>query len=184
MFWLKRVERFAPHLWLVKGKPENAFARDRWAHRFLWNHGVPVPRILSESKDYIAVEDAGPSLNRLCKDGSVAMTQRLRACRAAGQALARLHAGDLAHGRPAFWDMCWDGRQIRFIDFEYFLPKRAGRLRKMRDISIAVLSALFQGTDGPRYAFCLLSAYYAAQDTAPGIARVQRSMQNSLRVTR
>ncbi|NOD47147.1 MULTISPECIES: phosphotransferase [unclassified Ruegeria] len=166
-FWLKRVERFAPHLWLVKGKPENAFDRDRSSHRFLWNFGAPVPRIVAESKEYIAVEDAGASLTRLCADMSITMAEKLRACRAAGQALARLHAMGFAHGRPAFRDMCWDGRQMRFIDFEYFVPTKAGRLRKARDLGIAVLSALTQGRTAPRYAFCILAAYYEAWGRKP-----------------
>ena len=162
-FWLKRVEEFAPHLWLVKGRPEHALERDRSSHRFLWKFGAPVPRILADGKGYIAVEDAGASLTRLCADKSVTMTEKLRACCAAGQALARLHAMGLAHGRPAFRDMCWDGRQIRFIDFEYFVPTKAGRLRKARDLGIAVLSAVSQGSFGPRFAHSILSAYAAAR---------------------
>ncbi len=162
-FWLKRVERFAPHLWLVKGCPQVAFARDRTSHRYLWNKGVPVPRILAEGSDFIAVEDAGFSLTRFCGDRSRELVSKQTACRAAGKALARLHASDLAHGRPAFRDMCWDGQQIRFIDFEYFRPTKAGRLRKARDLSIAVLSALFQGPLGMRYASSLLSGYWAVR---------------------
>ncbi|NOD93265.1 hypothetical protein GS636_10760 [Ruegeria sp. HKCCD4884] len=166
-FWLKRIERFAPHLWLVKGKPEQAFDRDRSSHRFLWNYGAPVPRIVAEGKGYFAVQDAGASLTKVCADKSVTRTEKLRACRAAGQALARLHAMDLTHGRPAFRDMCWDGRQIRFIDFEYFTPTKAGRLRKARDLCIATLSSLAQGGMGLYYAYSVLSAYVAARGRKP-----------------
>ncbi len=162
-FWLKRVEHFAPHLWLVKGCPKVAFSRDRTSHRYLWNKGVPVPRILAEGPDFIAVEDAGLSLTRFCGDRSRELVCKHTACRAAGRALARLHASDLAHGRPAFRDMCWDGQQIRFIDFEYFKPTKVGRLRKARDLSIAVLSALSQGHLGLRYASSLLSGYWAVR---------------------
>ncbi len=166
-FWLKRVERFAPHLWLVKGNPEQAFERDRSSHRNLWNLGAPVPRILAEGCGYIAVEDAGRSLTKFCTERSITVAEKLRACRAAGRALARLHAMGLAHGRPAFRDMCWDGRQLRFIDFEYFVPTKAGRLRKARDLSIAVLSAFSQGVDGPRYAVSLALAYREARGREP-----------------
>lgn len=166
-FWLKRVERFAPHLWLVKGKPEQAFDRDRRAHRFLWSYGMPVPRIVADGAGFIALEDAGASLTKFCDNTSISQVEKLRACRAAGRALARLHAAGLAHGRPAFRDMCWDGRQIRFIDFEYFVPAKAGWLRKVRDVGIAILSALSQGSSGPRYAHCVLSAYSTAQGGAP-----------------
>jgi len=162
-FWLKRVERFAAHLWLVKGCPKVAFARDRTSHRYLWNNGVPVPRILAEGPDFIAVEDAGLSLTRVCADRSRDFVSKQTACRAAGRALARLHASGLAHGRPAFRDMCWDGQQIRFIDFEYFKPTKAGRLRKARDLSIAVLSALSQGQLGMHYASSLLSGYWTVR---------------------
>lgn len=162
-FWLKRVERFAPHLWLVKGCPKVAFARDRISHLYLWKNGVPVPRILAEGSGFIAVEDAGLSLTRFCADRSRDFVSKQTACRAAGRALARLHASDLAHGRPAFRDMCWDGQQIRFIDFEYFKPTKAGRLRKARDLGIAVLSAVSQGQLGLRYASSLLSGYWAVR---------------------
>lgn len=166
-FWLKRVERFAPHLWLVKGKPVHAFERDRRAHRFLWRYGMPVPGILAEGVDFIAVEDAGTSLTKLCASTSVTASEKREACRAAGKALALLHAADTAHGRPAFRDMCWDGGQVRFIDFECFVNAKAGPLRKARDVGIAVLSAFSQGADGPRYAFYILSAYRAAQSEQP-----------------
>ncbi|MBO9447192.1 hypothetical protein [Ruegeria sp. R14_0] len=178
-FWLKRVERFAPHLWLVKGKPEQAFDRDRQSHRYLWNRGAAVPRILAEGADFIAVEDAGCSLTKLCDDADVATTDKLKAIRAAGHALARLHAMGLAHGRPAFRDMCWDGRQIRFIDFEYFSPSNAGRLRKARDVGIAILSALSQGLEGPRYAQCILSTYLSVQDSLPQALPVPCPVSNS-----
>lgn len=171
-FWLKRIERFAPHLWLVKGKPEQAFDRDRSSHRFLWNYGAPVPRIVAEGKGYMAVEDAGASLTRFCEDRSVTIADKLKACRAAGRALARLHEMGLAHGRPAFRDMCWDGRQIRFIDFEYFVPTKVGKLRKARDVAIAILSALSQGGAGPRYAYHILSTYHVARGRQPKVLSV------------
>ncbi|WP_170466786.1 hypothetical protein [Ruegeria arenilitoris] len=178
-FWIKRVERFAPHLWLVKGKPEQAFDRDRQSHLYLWNRGVAVPRILAEGSDYIVVEDAGSSLTKFCKDAYVTTVDKLKACRAAGRALARLHAMDLAHGRPAFRDMCWDGQQTRLIDFEYFSPSKAGRLRKARDLGIAILSALAQGLEGPRYAQCLLLAYLAARDRQPKAMPIPCPVPNS-----
>lgn len=178
-FWLKRIERFAPHLWLVKGKPEQAFDRDRRAHRFLWSRGAAVPRILAEGSGFIAVEDAGTSLTKLCKKANVTTADKLKACRAAGQALARLHSANLAHGRPAFRDMCWSGRQIRFIDFEYFVPTKAGRFRKARDVGIAILSALSQGVNGPRYAHSILSAYIAAQGSQSQQLPVPCPVRNS-----
>nr|AOT82980.1 hypothetical protein [uncultured bacterium] len=161
-FWLKRVERSSPFLWMVKGLPREAFERDRRSHRLLWSWGAPVPAILLEGEDFFAVEDAGASLTRFCKSTFVRAAEKEKACRTAGQALARLHSAGLCHGRPAFRDMCWDGYRIRFIDFEYFVPARAGWLRKARDVCIAVLSAICQGVAGPRYACLLLSAYYAA----------------------
>ncbi|WP_170753418.1 hypothetical protein [Ruegeria lacuscaerulensis] len=161
--WLKRIERSDPHLWVVKGLPGQAFDRDRRSHRFLRSCGVPVPAVLLESDSYFVVEDAGHSLSALCGDPLVAKVEKLAACIAAGQALARLHAADLAHGRPAFRDMCWDGRRIRFIDFEYFDPSQAGSIRKARDIGIALLSALSQGGEGLRFARSFLSAYRLAR---------------------
>lgn len=160
-FWLKRVERSSPLLWAVKGRPKTAFDRDRRSHRFLWTSGAPVPAIVAEGADYIVIEDAGASLTGICKCASVTAEEKTRACRAAGQALARLHSAGLTHGRPAFRDMCWDGQQVRFIDFEYFVQARAGRFRKARDVGIALVSALSQGVNGPRYAHALLSAYRA-----------------------
>lgn len=158
-FWVKRIERSAPLLWLVKGTPKMAFERDRRSHHFLWNSGVPAPAIVTEGAGYFVLEDAGVSLTDICKSDSLTAEEKEKACRAAGQALARLHSIDLAHGRPAFRDMCWDGQQIRFIDFEYFVQARTGRIRKARDVGIALVSALSQGFDGLRYAHVFLSAY-------------------------
>ncbi len=160
--WVKRVERFSPFLWLVKGSPKKAFARDRRAREFLWRRGVPVPAVVVEGNDFIALEDAGPSLTKVHKDPRLKASDKAVAYRAAGRALARLHGKDLAHGRPAFRDMCWDGRQIRFIDFEYFSPTRAGLFRKTRDLAVTVTSALAQGASGPWYAYLVLRGYLAA----------------------
>ncbi len=162
-FWMKRIERSAPLLWLVKGTPNMAFDRDRCSHHFLWHSGVPVPAIVTEGTGYFVLEDAGASLTDICKSNSLTAEDKEKACHAAGQALARLHSIDLAHGRPAFRDMCWDGQQIRFIDLEYFVQTRAGRIRKARDVGIALVSALSQSFDGLRYAHVFLSAYRASR---------------------
>ncbi len=159
LVWIKRVERFSPLLWLVKGSPRKAFARDQRARDFLWRRGIPVPALVAGDDRFAVLEDAGPSLTEIQKDPVLAAREKARAYLAAGRALARLHAADLAHGRPAFRDMCWDGSQIRFIDFEYFKPSKAGFLRKARDLGVTLLSALAQGAKGPVCAYWVVKGY-------------------------
>ncbi|WP_298852565.1 hypothetical protein [uncultured Ruegeria sp.] len=139
---------------------------------------MPVPRIVAEDDGFMAVEDAGVSLTKLCGTNFVTTAEKLKACRAARHALARLHSAGFAHGRPALRDMCWDGRQIRFIDFEYFVPAEAGWLRKFRDVGIALLSALCRRGDEVRYAYCILTEYYAARRRQLQVFRVLCPVRN------
>jgi len=135
-YWIKRPEVLSLRWRLQKGNPARAFARERRVHRDLLELGAPVPPILAESDSYIVLADSGPSLEVLLADADPA--ERLRAFHAAGVALARLHGAGLAHGRPLPRDLCWDGAQITFLDFEG--GTRAGAASQRRQVLDLVLA--------------------------------------------
>ncbi len=115
-YWIKRPEVLSLRWRLQKGDPARSFERERRIHRDLLARGAPVPPILAEADSYIVLPDSGPTLEALLADAPP--DERLRAFRAAGAALAGLHAARLAHGRPLPRDLCWDGERITFLDFE------------------------------------------------------------------
>lgn len=126
-FWLKRVERLSGRLRVQKGDPAKAFAAERQGLRALADAGLPVAGVVAEGPDWVLMPDAGPILPEVVADPSQAEAEKLRAFAEAGRALGRLHWAGMAHGRPAVRDVCWDGREARFIDLErYRRAKRAG----------------------------------------------------------
>jgi tRNA A-37 threonylcarbamoyl transferase component Bud32 len=126
-FWLKRVERLSGRLRLQKGDPERAFAAERDGLRALEAAGLPVAGVAAEGPDWVLMPDAGPTLPEVVADPGRDEAEKLRAFAEAGRALGRLHWAGMAHGRPAVRDVCWDGREARFIDLERFRQaKRAG----------------------------------------------------------
>jgi len=136
-YWIKRPEVLSLRWRLQKGNPARAFARERRIHRELLARGAPVPPILAEAESYIVLPDSGPSLEALLTDASPC--ERLRAFRAAGAALAGLHGAGLAHGRPLPRDLCWDGAQITFLDFEgASRADAASQRRQILDLVLAI----------------------------------------------
>lgn len=136
-YWIKRPEVLSLRWRLQKGNPTRAFARERRIHRDLLARGAPVPPILAEAESYIVLPDSGPSLEALLTDASP--DERLRAFRAAGVALAGLHGAGLAHGRPLPRDLCWDGTQITFLDFEgASRAEAASKRRQILDLVLAI----------------------------------------------
>ena len=124
-FWLKRVERLSGRLRLQKGDPARAFAAEREGLRALAAAGLPVAGIVAEGPDWVLMPDAGPVLTGVVADPARGEAEKLAAFVATGRALGLLHWAGMAHGRPAVRDVCWDGREARFIDLERF--RRAGR---------------------------------------------------------
>ena len=119
--WIKRPETLGPWMRLLKGDPDQAFAREVRAHQALADKGLAVAPILSIGPDHIATEDSGRSLLQPMRNWSDDSADLLRH---AARALAELHGAGEAHGRPSLKDMLWKDGRITFIDFE-----RAGRSR-------------------------------------------------------
>ncbi|MCC5971890.1 MAG: hypothetical protein JJU15_18270 [Pararhodobacter sp.] len=135
-YWIKRPEVLSLRWRLQKGNPARLFARERRIHRALMARGAPVPPILAEGEGYLVLPDSGPSLEATLTDA--APDERLRACRAAGAALAGLHALGLAHGRPHPRDLCWDGARIVFLDFERGSSANASERRQIWDLVLLI----------------------------------------------
>lgn len=151
-FWLKRPERLSLSWRLRKGNPLHALQTERAALRELNERHMPVAELVAAGDDYILTADAGPSLHEMIRaarktpaatEGSAALTAgRRTAFAAAGRSLAALHHAGLRHGRPSIRDICWDGVQARFIDFERWRPGRVSRTKMATDLLILVHSIL------------------------------------------
>ena len=170
-YWIKRVESLPLRWRLQKGNPARSFARERAALHNLAARGAPVPPILAEGEDWFALPDCGETLAAILRRPDPA--DRAEVFARAGAALARLHAMGLAHGRPQPRDLCWDGAQIRLLDFERAGEGRAPAWRRALDLVQTVhgIYAL-DLTAGPEVdAFC---AGYRAEDRAGIWARAVR----------
>jgi tRNA A-37 threonylcarbamoyl transferase component Bud32 len=159
-FWLKRPEHPRSLRWrLQKGDPLRAFQAERDGLEQLARLGAPVPRLVLSGPDFMLLEDAGPTLSHLLDDPGTPESVAKAAIGAAGTALGRLHARGLAHGRPYLRDICWDGAQIRMIDFERF-SQRNGAGRQGRD-AVLFLSSLLQTPRGEALFDTALAAWRA-----------------------
>lgn len=172
-FWLKRVERLSGRLRVQKGDPAKAFAAEREGLRALAAVGLPVAGVAAEGPDWVLMPDAGPVLPEVVRDPGRSEAETLRAFAEAGRALGRLHWAGMAHGRPAVRDVCWDGREARFIDLERFRrAKRAGFWQAADVVMFAQTAVTLWPEDG-RWLDAALVAY---AESAPegAMARVNR----------
>ena len=142
--WLKRVETLTLRWRLLKGGGQRSFEKDRDGLHFLGEAGLPVAPILAEGPDYFVTPDLGVTLRALMSDTG-ASDARCAAFRAAGRALAVLHAQGFSHGRPAVRDLCWDGADVRFIDMERFSPRHQSPRHFAADIFVFVHSVFAAG---------------------------------------
>ena len=143
-YWIKRVDR--PNLInrLQKGPPLAAFDADLAAMKSLAARGVPVPQIVAEGPGIFVTRDAGPTIDRMLRDQTGTLADRVAAFAAAGTALARLHKAGVSHGRPVLRDICWADGRITFLDFENYRPHR-NRPKDFRlDVIIFVFSCYAQ----------------------------------------
>lgn len=164
-YWIKRPEVLSLRWRLQKGDPARSFARERRIHRDLLARGAPVPPILAEDEGYMVLPDSGPTLESILT-GSTPPEERLRIFRAAGAALARMHGAGLVHGRPLPRDLCWDGAQITFLDFEGAARTGSASARRLSlDLVLALhgIYALSPRRTPEADAFC---AGYRAADRA------------------
>ena len=142
--WLKRVENLSLRWRLQKGGGRRSFEKDREGLHVLGDAGLPVAPILAEGPDYFVTPDLGVTLRALMSDAG-ASEDRSAAFRAAGQAMAALHAQGFSHGRPAVRDLCWDGAEVRFIDMEKFSARRHSPRHFAADMLVFVHSVFVEG---------------------------------------
>lgn len=172
-FWLKRVERLSGRLRLQKGDPARAFEAERAGLKALAAEGLPVAAVALEGPDWVVMPDAGPVLPWVVADPNREMAEKLAACAQAGRALGLLHWAGMVHGRPAVRDICWDGRQARFIDLERFRASRRGGFWQAADVVILAQTAFTQWPDDPRWLDAALESY-AVNAPEQAMARVGR----------
>jgi len=175
-FWLKRVERLSGLLRLQKGDPEKAFRTERAGLRALAAEGLPVAEVAAEGPGWMLMPDAGPVLPAVVADAGRTEAEKRAAFAQAGTALGRLHWAGLAHGRPAVRDICWDGREARFIDLERFRRARRGGLAQAADVVMFAQTAFTLWPEDARWLEAALAAYaVSAPPEAPGrVARLAR----------
>jgi tRNA A-37 threonylcarbamoyl transferase component Bud32 len=173
-FWLKRIEALPLRMRLQKGDARAAFEAERTGLRVLGEVGLPVAPIALDGPDYMVLPDVGQTLNLVLRTASI--EERSAAFRAAGLSLARLHGAGFVHGRPAIRDICWDGREARFIDLERFSVARRGPLYQAMDVVIFVQTVMTL-TAGPVPELDAALAAYAGTappEVMPVVARVVR----------
>jgi hypothetical protein len=142
--WLKRVENLSLRWRLQKGGGRRSFEKDREGLHVLGDAGLPVAPILAEGPDYFVTPDLGVTLRALMSDTGPS-EDRSAAFRAAGRALAALHAQGFSHGRPAVRDLCWDGAEVRFIDMERFSARHHSPRHFAADMLVFVHSVFVAG---------------------------------------
>jgi tRNA A-37 threonylcarbamoyl transferase component Bud32 len=158
-FWLKRVERLSGRLRVQKGDPAKAFAAEREGLLALAGAGLPVAGVVAEGPDWVLMPDAGPVLPEVVGDPGRGAAEKLRAFAEAGRALGRLHWAGMAHGRPAVRDVCWDGREARFIDLERFRRARRAGFWQAADVVMFAQTAFTAWPEDGRWLDAALGAY-------------------------
>jgi tRNA A-37 threonylcarbamoyl transferase component Bud32 len=178
-FWLKRVERLSGRLRLQKGDPDRAFAAEREGLRALQSEGLPVTGVAAEGPDWVLMLDAGPVLPEVVADPGRGEAEKLRAMAEAGRALGRLHWAGMAHGRPAVRDVCWDGREARFIDLERFRRAKRAGFWQAADVVMFAQTAFTAWPEDQRWLDAALAAY--AESAPEGAVAAMRRLAGWLR---
>lgn len=145
--WIKRPERLTGRMRWQKGDPAAAFDRERRAHQRLADLGLPVPRIVASTSDYIATEAAGPSLLTLMRRHGPDHPTFTTALTDAATALAAFHAAGVSHGRPNLKDICWQDGDVRFLDFERAHPSRDTIRGHTEDLLLFFYNAIAETRD-------------------------------------
>ncbi|MCT8159843.1 phosphotransferase [Pseudoruegeria sp. SHC-113] len=124
VIWVKRKQPERLRRRLTKGDSAKAFEAERSALHELADKGAPVPKILCEGADFMALSDSGISLHEMLRKEARGQEERVQAYAEAARALAALHGKGLSHGRPAPRDICWKDGRITFLDLERYAPSR------------------------------------------------------------
>lgn len=80
--------------------------------------GFHVPDLVHAAPGVLVASHIGTSLQDLRGSGEVSKEKMVSLFAKAAEALGRLHAAGLAHGRPLLRDLTWDGERIGFLDLE------------------------------------------------------------------
>lgn len=163
VYFVKMAEQHASLRWrLQKGDPKAAFERERTLLSGFRARGGAVPEIAAEDDQRIILADHGRTLDRIIAEGG----EREAVLKAAGKALADLHAKGLAHGRPSLRDLCWDGHSITFLDLEAGARLRSQPHHQARDLFLLVHSAITSAADAHQAGTAILTAYRLHGDPA------------------
>ncbi|WP_071798620.1 lipopolysaccharide kinase InaA family protein [Natronohydrobacter thiooxidans] len=136
-YFVKMPEQHASLRWrLQKGDPKAAFAREVELLRGFAAKGAAVARIVAAESDRIVLADHGTPLQSLVYRGQADASLMQRT----GAALAELHARGLAHGRPSLRDICWNDKDLTFLDLEAGARLHARTRDKARDLSLLLHS--------------------------------------------
>jgi hypothetical protein len=144
VFWIKAVDTPGLINRVQKGPADRAYAADLAAQHNLAARGVPVPEIVAEGASLFVTRDSGPTLERMLRDQTGTLDQRIAAFSDAGTALARLHGLGISHGRPVLRDICWKDGRTTFLDFENYRPHRNQPSHFRLDLVIFVFSCYAQ----------------------------------------
>ncbi|SLN26692.1 Lipopolysaccharide kinase (Kdo/WaaP) family protein [Pseudoruegeria aquimaris] len=160
--WVKQKERPPLRRRLTKGDSAKAFEAERRALHTLGERGVPVPKILAEGPDFMALSDSGTSLQAMLRQDGWPEAERRAAFEAAARELAAMHGKGLSHGRPAPRDICWQEGRITFLDLERYSPSRNTPKGHRNDLVIFLFNIFATlGRDCPE-AQAAAAAYRAA----------------------
>ncbi|MGB1235352.1 MAG: hypothetical protein ACPG5U_06450 [Planktomarina sp.] len=159
--WIKRPEVLPLRMRLQKGDPVRAFAAEQSAHKRFADQNLPVPPLLLTASTYTVTANIGGNLAEVMRTHPQKQSADLITM--AALALAQFHNAGTYHGRPNLKDICWDGTDIRFIDFE-----RAGKHSPEKGMAEDVIMFVFnifaeaQGDYAP-----LPDVMYAYRQDAP-----------------
>lgn len=142
-YWLKQAIDEGWRKRLSKGGAAAALDREVEKLRRLAREGVAVPPIADAGVGYVVLADCGPTLDDMVRAPHPDPAQVATAFAEAGRALAALHARGLTHGRAKIKDLCWDGAQIRFIDFEDRPGPADPSQARLHDLTTFVLHGFF-----------------------------------------
>ena len=117
--WLKSIEKYSlKHI--LKGDPKKAILREIKAEYALKRIGFPSSGIVYHNLKYIVFKDAGGTLEDVYREKKFSLKIRKEIFQKAGELFGILHSNKYAHGGLALRDICWDGKNVTFLDFEKF----------------------------------------------------------------
>ena len=171
--WIKRPEQVISWKDRYKKWVNPSFQHEVSSLRFLNQANAPAPKVLLFGDDFVVTEDSGKTVQDVLKDQpqTTPESEKKDILFKTGAALATLHSLDLAHGRPALRDICWNGYSVQFIDFERSSTKQATLWQKKQDIMIFVHDLLLRLHHSPASIHQTLNGY------------ISKDEQNNLKIT-